>query len=550
METIRTLIVDDEPRIRRGIERLVQSCGEGWEIAGVLSDGREALEFLHETGGAVDLVISDVKMPEMDGLTFVKEARKHYSFFPLFISGYDDFEYLRTALREGAVDYLLKPVDREQFHQRMAEIRDKIVSDRSRSRKFGELEQQAEKLQRTRQTQTLSYTTSPGVDLSRLGYWAQDFPKGHYRLMYVSLDALPVKSRSYTVKDWEAYFYALENILEELIDSHHAGTGGQGWCWRGGQSDFWALLLPEEGGDAEASVRELADRIRSAIRMYTPFSASVACSDAIEDLYLLPSAKRQCLSLIQYRLVSGGNRLFMPEDAGRSRQSEEQAEEEMPASAERLRQAVEQGRLSDALQCSRQFFEELKKKESPASIQRAVQNLLILIHSAALASCGHSGFSVPLEDALGKLQKAAHLQELRQEIDGLIEEAVREIERTRRSSNSSTPVEQAKAWIREHLAGDLTIKRIADHVHMNPTYFCECFKMQTGETVLDYVTRQRMERAKELLREPGLKLQEVCERIGYADVKYFSRLFKGWTGLTPSQYREQAAPARPGAGAD
>ncbi|MBB3111493.1 two-component system response regulator YesN [Paenibacillus phyllosphaerae] len=541
MQRIRTLIVDDEPRIRRGIERLLLSCGDGFEIAAVLADGMEALEYMHRNAGAVDLVISDVKMPEMDGLTFVKEASSHYKFYSLFISGYDDFEYLRAALREGAVDYVLKPVDRDQFRQRMAEIEEKIASDRSRQFKLGELEQQALRLGRTRQTQALSYTTSQGVDLSRLGYWVDEFPKGRYQLMYVSLDALPVKSRAYTARDWEAYFYALENILEELVQLHAQQTDSSAWCWRGGQSDFWTLLhLPEVEADTDPSWTPLADRIRSAFRLYTPFSASIATGEAIEDLYLLPEAKRHCLSLIQYRLIEGGNRLFRPKRDTRGAAGPA-TEAYLPPAIDRLKLAVEQTRLDEALLQAKYVFEHLEKKESPAAILQAVMNLLILVHSVSLTGSGHSGFSVTLEESFDKLQRAAHLHELKQEVNTRIAEAVRGIEASRLGSKLRSPVDQAKAWIRGNLAGELTIKRIADQVHLNPTYFCECFKSQTGETVLDYVTRKRMESAKELLQNPGMKLQEISVQVGYQDVKYFSRLFKQWSGITPSQYRDQQA---------
>src|SRR5262245_38134907 len=99
MTTIKVLIVDDEARIRRGIERLVLSCGEAWEVVATASDGREALDYFEQTGGGVDLLITDVKMPEMDGLTLIKEAKKRFSFYPLLISGFDDFTYVQTALR-------------------------------------------------------------------------------------------------------------------------------------------------------------------------------------------------------------------------------------------------------------------------------------------------------------------------------------------------------------------------------------------------------------------------------------------------------------------
>ncbi|MNC17321.1 HTH-type transcriptional activator Btr [compost metagenome] len=92
----------------------------------------------------------------------------------------------------------------------------------------------------------------------------------------------------------------------------------------------------------------------------------------------------------------------------------------------------------------------------------------------------------------------------------------------------------------------MTIKRIADTVFMNPTYFCQYFKLQTGETVLDYVTRVRMEQAGRLLRDPLVKLQEVSREVGYQDTRYFSRLFKQHYGQLPSHYRDAHLPP-PGA---
>lgn len=210
MQTIKTLIVDDEARIRRGIERLVNSCGDEFEVVATASDGMEALDCFRAAHGTIDLLITDVKMPEMDGLTLIKEAKKTYSFYPLLISGYDDFAYLQTALREGALDYLLKPVDREQFRQRMSEIGTIINNERYQNQRRGEMERGESKLAHTRQVQTLSYITSMDMDMTTLGYWVDEFPKGSYLLFHIRMDTLPVKTRAFKANDWKAYFYALE----------------------------------------------------------------------------------------------------------------------------------------------------------------------------------------------------------------------------------------------------------------------------------------------------------------------------------------------------
>ncbi|MBB6637829.1 response regulator transcription factor [Cohnella thailandensis] len=545
MQKIRTVIVDDEARIRRGIERLVQSCGEEWEVVATLSDGKEALDYLHGSQGAVDLLISDVKMPVMDGLALIKEAKRHYSFYPMLISGYDDFEYLQTAIREGAVDYLLKPVDREQFRERLAELRAKILEGRSESWRREETERQAVKLKPARQTQTLSYITSAGIDIERLGYWVEDFPRGRYLLLYASLDSLPVKSRGYTTKDWEAYTFALENIIAEVVANYERQTGLQGWSWRGGNTDFWILIGCGDGEvELEREGLALSEQVRGSIQTYMPFTISVSIAEPIEDLYLLPGARREALSLMHYRLVEGGNRVFRQADRAASEEADgsaslSRAEVELAQLAQRLRQAVAHANAEEAESLLRQYFAELERSGSPAVIRGAAQNLLIQIHSVALEGGGAEGAPDSVEQAIRSLDHVTRLSELRGELAGRMNGIMGAI-REARSEGNRKPVEQAKAWIRDHLGGDLSIKRIADHVYMNPTYFCEYFKLQTGETVLDYVTRQRMEKAREMLGDPAAKLQDISLKVGYQDVKYFSKLFKAWAGVSPSKYREQA----------
>lgn len=543
MATIRTLIVDDEARIRRGIERLVQSCGDEWEVVGTASDGLEALDYFEKTSGAVDLLITDVKMPEMDGLRLIQEAKKRYSFHPLLVSGYDDFAYLQAAIREGALDYMLKPVDREQFRARMSDIRGIIAQDRYRSLKQGEMERESGKLARTRQTQTLSYITTMGIDMTALGYWVDEFPKGHYVLLSVCMDTLPVKTRSYKAEDWKAYSYALENMVDELIAAECGQSGRQGWCWRGGETDFWLLLQGDgEEYDWEPAVHALANRVRSAIQTYTPFSVSVAYGDAISDLYLLPEAKRQAAALMNYRFLSGGNQVFRPEERAASEAGASAGEQELSLTARRIKRGLELGSAEEAAAQAKLFYARLDRVDSPSRLRKAVQNAIVLVHSAGLESRegGADAASVSIEEELRRVERAASLQELKLCVKEAIDRVLAAVVASRESGNRK-PVEQAKDWIRAQLASELTIKRIADHVYMNPTYFSEVFKQQTGETVLDYVTRKRIERARELLGDPGLKLQDVCGRIGYQDVKYFSKLFKTWTGTTPSKFRERAA---------
>ncbi|MFB5763545.1 response regulator transcription factor [Paenibacillus medicaginis] len=538
MQAIRTLIVDDEARIRRGIERMLASCEGNWQVAAVLSNGKDALEYIRQTQGAIDLLLTDVKMPEMDGLTLIKKARQHGSFYPIVISGHNDFVFAQTAIREGAVDYILKPIDREQFRQRMAEVRNIIEKNRHEHQRWNEMHRKELELKRSRQTQTLSYITSAGLDISRLGYWVNDFPKGHYLLLYISLDPPPVKARNYTKKDWEAFDYALENMISEVTGNFDIAQVKQAWCWKGGNADFWVLIYaPGEssGTTMEAVANELSTRIRSVIQFHTPFTVSVSFGNWMQNLYTLPEAKQKALSLMNYRLLYGSNQTFHDDTAERF---VEKMDIDLAKFAHRLRRAVEQANSQEANDLLKQLFQQLEHIHSPQPIQLAVQNVFIQIHSVGIEYMSGVFEPISLEKGLQALHRAANLHELKSEVSALIQSVIELIRHTRQSGRVK-PVELAKAWIAENLSKDLTIQAIADHVYMNPSYFMRYFKMHTGLTILDYVTKLRMEKAKELLVNTNMRVQHVSEQAGYQNVKYFSRQFKQRFGCTPAKYRDQ-----------
>lgn len=538
MERYKALIVDDEVMIRNGIARIIASCGEEWEVAGAMADGQEALEYIHEHQGDIDLLITDVRMPVMDGLTLIQEAKKNYDFDSLIISGYDDFQYVKTAMREGAVDYLLKPIDRRQLRERLAEIRRKIEEKRNMKRRWQQLEKQSEQLQYSRQIQLLSYVTSAGLDITRLGYWVEEFPRGCQVLLYISLDALPVKARAFNTRDWAAFDYVLENIIGELMEKAAAKFAGRSWCWRGEQTDHWAMAQLPSPEDEEAlmiMVQEAAGEIRQAIGQYTPFTVSIAASDPFSDLYMLPDAAGQAKSLIHYRLIYGGNQFFVSRvSCEASHNINILTHAEMTKMGQRICEEIEKARENAAKERVKELFSRLGQQTSPLQIQRWVQYIYLNVQ---MAGNDRELDEEQLEEGLRAIKRAPNLQAMEQMIKQAVIQRIKRIDAYRKSE-SMGPIEQAKDWIADHLHEEISIKQIADHVFMSPSYFCRYFKMQTGETILEYITRKRMERAKRLLADPELKVQEVSELVGYLDVKYFSRLFKQWTSKTPTEYRK------------
>jgi two-component system response regulator YesN len=544
MTTIKTIIVDDEARIRRGIERLVRACGEEWEIIGTFSDGQEAYEAMLNSNQPVDLVITDVQMPEMDGLTLVKELKKSRSFFALIISGFDDFKYLQTALREGAVNYILKPVDREQFRIQMQEVKEKILDKRKELREWEEVQEKALQLTYTKQIQLLSEITwNEDTDLSLLD-WTRQFPAGSYKFIHISIDQILSKAKEVETEERETWKFAIENIMAELLNKEWDENRIRGWQWRHGKSGFWLLLLDEQqamNSSFSVGTEHFILQLKNAIQRFTPFTVSIALGNEFEDLSLLPSFRDQLLSLLQFRIIKGGNNIFQLDLIKNiSNEKPKGITSSVYKHTQQIIHALERGAEEEAIKSLQDFFSEIEVLSSPVSIQEAVHYLFIRIVNRWMEHDGFGEDPYLLTEALQLTKHAANFSQLKDSVRHWILTIMKKMKLL--TADHPNPIQQAKEWIKSNFGENITIKKIAHHVHMNPTYFCEYFKTQTGETVLDYVTKSRLEKARELLGTTDLKIYDISCQVGYQDTKYFSRLFKQWMGQTPSQYRDSYSP--------
>ncbi|MFU1795191.1 AraC family transcriptional regulator [Paenibacillus azoreducens] len=152
--------------------------------------------------------------------------------------------------------------------------------------------------------------------------------------------------------------------------------------------------------------------------------------------------------------------------------------------------------------------------------------------------CRFEDLNIADKDEAGKASDQLPIDGVPAGESSYVELAIRQI-RAEREQSTSNMLDRAMAYIRDRFAEELSLEDVAEQVHLNPYYFSKVFKQQTGETFIDYVTRLRIDKAKDMMRDGELSLKEVCYAVGYKDPNYFSRVFKKVTGVTPSEYRAQ-----------
>lgn len=540
---IKTVIVDDEARLRRGIERLVLSCGDDLEIVGSYYSGIDCLEAIQQKGLTFDLLITDVKMPGMDGLTLIKELKKKSknSFQTMVISGFDDFQFLQTAIREGASDYMIKPIDREEFKSQLRKIKEKIMILRDESQHLEEIEEKASQLTYVKQIQKLSEVTwQQDMDLSLLE-WTKGFPENNYLLMYVSIDSIATKAKSFQKEDWSAWTFAIKNIADEMLNNlNHSLI--QSWKWKGEGLSFWILLHGQDHIKRqllEETGLHFVDQLRLNIKQFTPFTCSIAVSQRINDLTLLSSVKDELLTFILFRLLYGGNQIFTNDSIQNWKENKRsKGNKQIEKTINKVIVSLESMNQDKTKREVTSFLNMLETLESPVEINESIHLLGIQIINFFIKN-SHGKDEFPLiKEVFDLTNKATNIVNLKNEVYDWVKNVLLILERKTEDQNLDH-IDIAKKWIRQHLDQNITIHKVANEVFMNPTYFCEYFKSHTGETVLDYVTRKRIEKAKDLLVTSDLKIYDLSKKVGYTDTKYFSKLFKKHYGEVPSKYKER-----------
>ncbi|MGM0903508.1 MAG: response regulator transcription factor [Bacillota bacterium] len=540
---IRVIIVDDEARLRRGVERLVLSSSDEWEVVGSYASGQECVEAVKQEELFFDLLITDVKMPGMDGLTLIKNLKEFTSFHSMVISGFDDFQFLQTAMREGASDYLIKPIDRNEFKVQIEKIKRKIVSHWNDFLYKEEMESKAEQLTYVKQIQLLSEMTwKQDIDLSLLE-WTKGFPAGDYQLMYVSLDNLKSKTNSFQQADWETWAFAIDNICEEMRE-HYSDSFIDSWKWNSEDLSFWLLLHNSKmsrdyGEHFEKRSFEFSNELRLNIRKFTPFTCSIAVSNPVNDLALLPSMKEELLTYIQFRLLYGGNQIFSKNTIERWRVSKKENDsKEIENQIRKVIFSLESRNQEKTKSEVQNFLNRIQDLDSPDEIKQKIHSFSIqIIHFMLKNSLEKDEYGM-IKEVFDLTSKTSTFSELKHAVYEWVKKVLHALERMNTTLNIDY-IDLAKDWIVAHLDQNITIQKIASHVYMNPTYFCEYFKNQMGETVLDFVTRVRIEKARDLLVSTDLRIYDIAQKVGYNDTKYFSKLFKKQYGDTPSKYKEK-----------
>lgn len=536
---LKVFLVEDETIIREGLRDIIPWQQYGYTLVGDAGDGEQALPMIREL--SPDVLITDIKMPFMDGLALSSlVSRELPNTKIIIISGYDDFEYARQAIRIGVEQYLLKPITKTMLIRTLNEVREKIESEREQENylnKFRSEMQEYEQFSRRRffEQVVTGQLTVEGI-YERAAKLNIPIHAQSYNLVLYSVNGINDSTTAggvnadiaMRVRDRLSQFYMM--YPEYLLFRWNLLT-----C---------AVLIKGDRTQIDA----LTDRCVEVIRAQAePYEAKVewfvAVGEKTERLSMLPACFEELSHTYSYRHLMSGRHILTKENTGGFMEQEDESHLKNIDMA-KLDPGIVRGFLQSGLvEELEDFVEEYVGGLYDATGSKMFCQYLILnVRFTVIAFLESLGLAQEsFLDELPGVQMAGLAavthEELKTYIRDMLQKAL-ELRESKSRSQSRDMIRQAAAYIEEHYTEDtLSLKEVANYTNVSANYFSAVFSQEMRQTFVEYLTKKRMDRAKELLRQTDKRSAEIAAEVGYKDPHYFSFVFRKTQGCTPRDYR-------------
>lgn len=531
------LIVEDETQIRGSLEDALRRFGIGdIRIAG---NGSEALMLLEAR--KADLILSDIRMPEMDGIALLERVRERHGDVPFIVlSGYDLFEYAQKALKFGAYAYLLKPVAEAELEDVVRRALQELMQKRDlredELRLQIKLNAGTSELRRHYLTEIVEGKEASGRQARKCEEYGIRFPYPFHYVWLAGMDEAVRIAQTMPRSDVELLKYGLENLCLEVF--REGGLVAEPFRW----DDGIGLLLNGDGGDGEdgqgaiGKIAALSERASGLALDVLKLSITAGVGHAAERLDGTPASFASARRAYAQKLIHGGGRVYAcgteREPAPESVSLDLAAERELLALFEAHRQDEASTFLAERFAPFR-----VPCTFEIADVAKLNYRLIVLI-ATILKQLGFDA-----EDALGDeyhlYTQVNALQRVEEMVAWFRERCKDAFAHIQEKSTRSTKKLMGKArdYIAEHFHEAISLELVADHLQISPEYLSREFKKEHGENFTDFLLRLRMEKAKFYIREGRYRTYEIANLVGFQNEKYFSKVFKKATGFTPSEFK-------------
>ncbi|GGD53695.1 response regulator [Paenibacillus nasutitermitis] len=515
---MRILIVDDETLIRQHLSSL-----EEWEslqcaIVGEAANGREALELIPLV--KPQLVITDIRMPEMDGIELAGMIRRIYPHIHvMFISAYDDFEYAKQAMKLGVCDFITKPIQ-------VSEMIDSVELLQQGILRMNE----DERLEREKAI-SLLLSEDTGIMEAQNLLVAHHVQDRSIQVILVEIDNADLMHLSERPLSFI--------VLRELVDHRLQDQPQMYWTYLD-RSGIYIVLFAADDMPLAGGVQsmQIANQLLDEIGKLSGYSLSIGISRPLPSAAELREGFRQSKQCMEYRMLLGKGSIISYEaliglEKGRMDKEDKAMTE--------LLMHIRRGDGSQIPAALRVIYREML---AAGLDKKVIQHYALEVLTRADQMLEELHIPIPPESSIDAKQKIfsySILSDLLEFLSGYLSQAAYLIAQ---QSDTGTPsiIRRIHLFLEQHYKEDVTLASLSAKLHMNHSYLSRLIKKQTGVHFRDLLWKHRIDKAKELMRQQELKTFEIAYELGFKDPSHFSQVFKRMVGVSPSDYRASLPP--------
>lgn len=536
---MRLLIAEDELWLRKRLVSTIDWSSYGISEVYEAEDGGEALEIALKE--KPDIVITDIRMPELSGIDLMKKLNENSIFSKMIVvSGYDDFEYAQGALRMGAINYLLKPVDEEELLDSVKRCVEELKKEKNKETVFDKQSAASEMLMEHIYEDLIFETSEKRTEelLQKLSRKEIGFP-----FQSAAVVNMQVREHTFFVNDkvksdmWSVYQWLRRNLQEDCYECQYLYMRG---------SQIVLLLF---GDDPEAKFMERVENwvqlILEALQKELNISLFMAAGDVTDDFSGIHRSYEMAQKKIKEKRAEEKRILALrnqeTEQELNTRFDDAYGEYDFKLLIKEIRNGDSE-KAQTELQAILQSSSRRLQSADMMKLQLFYMNFINRIAGACLPECEAYADELAMQ-CMTVMRELIYIGSdtivtemwdcLRKFVEKLVE-----VYQENNGKRKHWMIDQVLQYVEENYNTALSTRDIAGRFFMNTSYFSKLFHEQMGCTFSNYLINVRVEKAKMMLTQTNMKLYDIAEAVGYTNVQYFSTIFKEKEGLTPSAFRQ------------
>lgn len=540
---LKIFLAEDEVIVRETIKRMIPWEDLGFELVGEAADGEMALPLLLRQ--KPDLLITDIKMPFMDGLTLAKVAKKEIPGLKVVIlSGYDDFNYAKQAINIGVEDYLLKPITKNALIERLTEIRSRYEHEKTQKEYYEKFHREMQAYEKNSSRDFFEALVSGSMDMMEIYRRSEklglDIVAEAYNVLIFTMNCEEdFSGQREGYSEWEAE--SLE-LLEEFFSENTSAMLFR--C----NIFFYGVLIKGQKETIEENTRSCVSEIQRILdRKEQKRQWFVAAGEPVERLSQIQKSYYSASRAFSQRYLYDENILYYDEMASMEKKNvtEDDSTYLQKVDVNALNPVILQKFLSNGLleeteNFVKDYFYAIGQEPLESLVFRNYVTLNVRFSVMSfLKEIGCDTRTLEQEDTEDVLSESSKsLENAIAYAEKIISQAIALRDQNSGNKNRSI-LKTAVDFIDSHyMEEDMSLNKAANAANVSANHFSALFSQNMGQTFIEYLTNLRMNKAKEYLRCTSMRSSEIAGEIGYKDAHYFSYLFKKTQGMTPSDYRK------------